>query len=77
MSFESHVMDVIAKQLGVDIEKVTSEASFVDTLGADSLDLVELIMTLEEEFNIEITDGDAEKLLTVQDAIKYIKEKSY
>ncbi len=76
MSFESHVMDVIAKQLGVDIEKVTSEASFVDTLGADSLDLVELIMTLEEEFNIEITDGDAEKLLTVQDAIEFIKEKS-
>ena len=76
MSFESHVMDVIAKQLGVDIEKVTSEASFVDTLGADSLDLVELIMTLEEEFNIEITDGDAEKLLTVQDVIEYIKEKS-
>ncbi len=76
MSFESHVMDVIAKQLGVDIERVTSEASFVDTLGADSLDLVELIMTLEEEFNIEITDGDAEKLLTVQDVIEYIKEKS-
>ncbi len=76
MSFESHVMDVIAKQLGVDIEKVTSEASFVDTLGADSLDLVELIMTLEEEFNIEITDEDAEKLLTVQDAIEFIKEKS-
>ena len=76
MSFESHVMDVIAKQLGVDIEKVTSEASFVDTLGADSLDLVELIMTLEEEFNIEITDEDAEKLLTVQDTIEFIKEKS-
>jgi acyl carrier protein len=69
-------MDVIAKQLGVDIEKVTSEASFVDTLGADSLDLVELIMTLEEEFNIEITDEDAEKLLTVQDTIEFIKEKS-
>lgn len=76
MSFESHVKNVIAKQLGVDIEKVTSEASFVDTLGADSLDSVELIMTLEEEFNIEITDGDAEKLLTVQDVIEYIKEKS-
>ncbi len=76
MSFESHVMDVIAKQLGADIEKVTSEASFVDALGADSLDLVELIMTLEEEFNIEITDEDAEKLLTVQDAIEFIKEKS-
>ncbi len=76
MSFESHVKNVIAKQLGVDIEKVTSEASFVDTLGADSLDSVELIMTLEEEFNIEISDGDAEKLLTVQDVIEYIKEKS-
>ena len=76
MSFESHVKNVIAKQLGVDIEKVTSEASFVDTLGADSLDSVELIMMFEEEFNIEIPDGDAEKLLTVQDAIEYIKEKS-
>lgn len=76
MSFESHVINVIAKQLGIDIEKVIPEASFVDTLGADSLDLVELIMMFEEEFNIEIPDGDAEKLLTVQDAIEYIKEKS-
>ncbi|HDY89581.1 MAG TPA: acyl carrier protein [bacterium] len=76
MSFESHVKNIIAKQLGVDIEKVTPEATFVDTLGADSLDSVELIMTLEEEFNIEITDEDAEKLLTVQDVIEYIKEKS-
>ena len=76
MSFESRVKNVIAKQLGIDIEKVTSEASFVDTLGADSLDSVELTMTFEEEFNIEIPDGDAEKLQTVQDAIEYIKEKS-
>jgi acyl carrier protein len=76
MSFESHVINVIAKQLGIDIEKVIPEASFVDTLGADSLDLVELIMMFEEEFNIEIPDGDAGKLLTVQNAIEYIKEKS-
>jgi acyl carrier protein len=75
MSVEADVKDVIAKQLGIEIEKVTLESSFVDNLGADSLDLVELIMSFEEEFNIEIPDEDAEKILKVQDAVTYIKEK--
>jgi acyl carrier protein len=68
--------DIIAKQLGVDSEKVTPEASFIDDLGADSLDTVELVMAFEEAFNIEIPDEDAEKILKVQDATKYIEEKS-
>ena len=76
MSVELKVKDIIAKQLGVDGEKVTNEASFIDDLGADSLDTVELVMAFEEAFNIEIPDDDAEKILKVQDAIKYIEEKS-
>jgi len=76
MSVELKVKDIIAKQLGVDGEKVTTEASFIDDLGADSLDTVELVMAFEEAFNIEIPDDDAEKILKVQDAIKYIEEKS-
>lgn len=76
MSVELKVKDIIAKQLGVDSEKVTPEASFIDDLGADSLDTVELVMAFEEAFNIEIPDDDAEKILKVQDAIKYIEEKS-
>jgi acyl carrier protein len=76
MSVELKVKDIIAKQLGVDGEKVTPEASFIDDLGADSLDTVELVMAFEEAFNIEIPDDDAEKILKVQDAIKYIEEKS-
>jgi acyl carrier protein len=76
MSVEAKVMDIIAKQLGVDSEKVTPEASFIDDLGADSLDTVELVMAFEEAFNIEIPDEDAEKILKVQDATKYIDEKS-
>jgi acyl carrier protein len=76
MSVEVKVKDIIAKQLGVDMEKVTSEASFVDDLGADSLDTVELVMAFEEAFNIEIPDEDAEKILKVQDAVKYIEDKS-
>lgn len=76
MSVELKVKDIIAKQLGVDGEKVTPEASFIDDLGADSLDTVELVMAFEESFNIEIPDDDAEKILKVQDAIKYIEEKS-
>ena len=66
---------IIAEQLGVKIEEVTPEASFIDDLGADSLDTVELIMALEEEFNLEIPDEDAEKMTKVSDAIKYIEEK--
>jgi acyl carrier protein len=76
MAVEEKVKDIIAKQLGVDSEKVTSEASFIEDLGADSLDTVELVMAFEEAFNIEIPDEDAEKILKVQDAIKYIEDKS-
>ena len=72
MSVEVKVKEIIAKQLGVDSDKVTLEASFVDDLGADSLDLVELIMSMEEEFDIDIPDEKAEKLVTVQDAMDYI-----
>ncbi len=76
MSVEAKIKEIIAKQLGVDIEKATPEASFIDDLGADSLDTVELVMAFEEEFNIEIPDEDAEKILKVQDAITYVEDKS-
>ncbi len=76
MAVGEKVKEIIAKQLGVDIEKVTMEASFVEDLGADSLDTVALVMAFEEAFNIEIPDEDAEKILKVQDAIKYIEDKS-
>ncbi len=71
---EDRVMKIIVEQLGVKEEEVTSEASFVDDLGADSLDTVELVMALEEEFKIEIPDEDAEKITTVQQAIDYIDQ---
>lgn len=74
MAVEEKVKEIISKQLGVDSEKVTAGASFIDDLGADSLDTVELVMAFEEAFNIEIPDEDAEKILKVQDAIKYINE---
>jgi len=73
MSIEMRVKQIIVEQLGVDEGEVVANASFVDDLGADSLDVVELIMAFEEEFGIEIPDEDAEKLLTVRDAINYIK----
>lgn len=76
MSVEEKVRELISKQLGVDMDKVTPEASFIDDLGADSLDTVELVMAFEEAFNIEIPDDDAEKISKVQDAIGYIKDKS-
>ncbi len=76
MSVEAKVKDIIAKQLGVDMEKVTPGASFIEDLGADSLDTVELVMAFEEAFNVEIPDEDAEKILKVQDAVKYIEDKS-
>ncbi len=76
MAVESKIKSIIAEQLGVKPEEVTPNASFVDDLGADSLDTVELIMALEEEFNIEIPDEDAEKMKTVGDVIKYIEEKA-
>jgi len=73
-SVEAKIKAIIAEQLGIDEEEVVNEASFVDDLGADSLDLVELIMALEEEFEKEIPDEDAEKILTVQGAINYIAD---
>ncbi len=72
---ESRVRDIIVNELGVEPSKVTTEASFVEDLGADSLDTVELVMAFEEEFGIEIPDEDAEKMETVGDAMKYLEEK--
>ncbi len=71
---EDKVKEIIVEQLGVDEGEVTPNASFVDDLGADSLDTVELVMALEEAFNLEIPDEDAEKIRTVQDALDYIKK---
>lgn len=76
MALFDRVKEIIVDQLGVDEDKVTLEASFVDDLGADSLDVVELVMALEEEFEIEIPDEDAEKIATVGDALEYIKANS-
>ncbi len=75
MSVEEKVKKIIADKLSVDLDEVVPDASFVDDLGADSLDLVELIMTMEEEFDVEISDEDAEKLVTVKDAIEYTKKQ--
>lgn len=76
MSVEDKIRSIISEQLGVKPEEVNPQASFIDDLGADSLDTVELIMALEEEFGVEIPDEDAEKMVTVGDAIKYIEEKA-
>lgn len=75
MSVSPKVKDIIVEQLGVDPEKVKSEASFIDDLGADSLDIVELVMAMEEEFDLEIPDEDAEKLKTVNDVQTYLTAK--
>ena len=76
MATGDKVKSIIAEQLGVKVEEVIPQASFIDDLGADSLDTVELVMALEEEFGVEILDEDAEKMGTVADAIKYIEEKT-
>jgi acyl carrier protein len=76
MSVDDKVREIIVDQLGVEASQVTEEARFVDDLGADSLDTVELVMALEEEFGLEIPDEEAEKITTVGDAMKYIKEHS-
>jgi acyl carrier protein len=76
MAVQDKITEIIVEQLGVKPEEVVPEASFVDDLGADSLDTVELVMALEEEFGIEIPDEDAEKIQTVGDAIRYIEEKA-
>ena len=73
MAVADKVKSIIVEQLGVDEEEVTADASFVDDLGADSLDTVELVMALEEEFETEIPDEEAEKITTVQQAVDYIK----
>ena len=75
MSLEARVTDLIVEQLGVSKEEAVLNASFIDDLGADSLDIVELVMTLEETFDIEIPDDDAEKMQTISDAIGYLKER--
>lgn len=73
MSIEAKVKEIIVQQLGVDAEKVNPEASFVDDLGADSLDVVELVMAFEEEFDVEIPDEAAEKISKVKDAVEFLK----
>ena len=73
---DARVREIIINELGVEAEKVTDEASFVDDLGADSLDTVELVMAFEEEFGIDIPDEDAEQMRTVGDAIKYLNENA-
>ncbi len=75
MSLQPKIVKIIEEQLGVDADRVKPEASFIDDLGADSLDIVELVMAMEEEFDIEIPDEDAEKLRTVQDVMKYLEGK--
>ena len=75
MALEERVQQIIVEQLGVSKEEVSAEASFIDDLGADSLDIVELVMAMEEEFDIEIPDDDAEKIQTLGDAIRYLKGK--
>jgi acyl carrier protein len=74
-SIEEKVKDIIVEQLGVNPEQVTPQAKFIEDLGADSLDTVELVMAFEEEFNVEVPDEEAEKLQTVGDVVKYIEDK--
>ena len=76
MAVEGTIRKIIVDQLGVDEEEVTLEASFTDDLSADSLDIVELVMAFEEEFNIEIPDEDASEIVRVQDAVSYIEKKA-
>ena len=75
-SVQARVKEIVCEQLGVSADEVTPEASFIEDLGADSLDIVELVMAFEEEFSVEVPDEDAEKLQTVGDVVKYIEEKS-
>ncbi|MBS1982583.1 MAG: acyl carrier protein [Bdellovibrionales bacterium] len=76
MNIEEKVRNIIVEQLNVDAESVTADASFVEDLGADSLDIVELVMTMEEEFDLEIPDEDAEKIKSVGDVITYVQTKA-
>ena len=77
MALEEKVRDIIVEQLGVNQEQVTPEASFIEDLGADSLDTVELVMAFEEEFGAEIPDEEAQKLTTVGAVVNYLKEKGF
>ena len=72
---DQKIKDIIVEQLSVNAEQVTTEAKFIEDLGADSLDIVELVMAFEEEFGVEVPDSDAEKLLSVGDVVKYIEDK--
>ena len=74
-STDQKIKDIIVEQLSVNAEQVTPEAKFIEDLGADSLDIVELVMAFEEEFGVEVPDSDAEKLLSVGDVVKYIEDK--
>lgn len=74
MQLENKILNIIAEQLGVSQEEILKDASLVDDMGADSLDIVELVMAMEEEFDMEIPDEDAEKIVTVQDIIDYVKK---
>ena len=74
MSIESRIKEIVAENLGMDESEIKPESKFIEDLGADSLDLLELLMVLEEEYNLEITDEDAEKMLTVGDVVAYIRE---
>jgi acyl carrier protein len=76
MSIEDRVKKIVSDQLGNSLDEIQGDSSFVDDLGADSLDTVELVMALEEEFDLEIADEDAEKILTVNDAVEYINSNS-
>ena len=75
MNLEERVAELVVEQLGVSREEVVAEAAFIDDLGADSLDIVELVMAMEEAFDVEIPDEDAEKIQTIQDAVSYLKER--
>ena len=76
MAVEDKIREMIVEQLGVTAEEVVVEASFIDDLGADSLDIVELVMAIEEEFSLEIPDEEAERIQTIQDAISYVEERT-
>ena len=75
MNLEERVAELVVEQLGVSREEAVAEAAFIDDLGADSLDIVELVMAMEEAFDVEIPDEDAEKIQTIQDAVSYLKER--
>jgi acyl carrier protein len=75
VAVQERVSEIIVEQLGVTVEEIKPEASFIDDLGADSLDIVELVMAMEEAFDIEIPDDDAEKMKTIGDAMAYVKER--